>query len=70
MTVEFAHASVVATAGVQEHTQQEEDIAAIPDKYLDLLERKKAFAALATTMPDGSPQVTPVWFDYKDGIIR
>ena len=30
---------------------------AIPDKYLDLLERKKAFAALATTMPDGSPQV-------------
>src|ERR1700731_3911928 len=38
---------------------------AIPDKYLDLLERKKAFAALATTMP--SPQVTPVWFDYKDG---
>ncbi len=43
---------------------------AIPDKYLDLLERKKAFAALATTMPDGSPQVTPVWFDYRDGIVR
>lgn len=43
---------------------------AIPEKYLDLLERKKAFAALATTMPDGSPQVTPVWFDYKDGIVR
>src|SRR3984893_152869 len=43
---------------------------AIPDKYLDLLERKKAFAALATTMPDGSPQVTPVWFDYKDGLVR
>ena len=21
-------------------------------------------------MPDGSPQVTPVWFDYKDGRIR
>src|SRR6202048_758331 len=43
---------------------------AIPDKYLDLLERKKAFAALATTMPDGAPQVTPVWFDFKDGIVR
>src|ERR1700687_720825 len=43
---------------------------AIPDKYLDLLERKKAFANLATLMPDGSPQVTPVWFDYKDGIVR
>jgi PPOX class probable F420-dependent enzyme len=21
-------------------------------------------------MPDGSPQVTPVWFDYQDGVIR
>jgi len=21
-------------------------------------------------MPDGSPQVTPVWFDYKEGRIR
>jgi len=21
-------------------------------------------------MPDGSPQVTPVWFDYTDGLIR
>ena len=21
-------------------------------------------------MPDGSPQVTPVWFDYTDGVIR
>jgi PPOX class probable F420-dependent enzyme len=45
-------------------------MAAIPEKYLDLLEQKKAFASLATTMPDGSPQVTPVWFDYKDGIVR
>jgi PPOX class probable F420-dependent enzyme len=37
---------------------------AIPDKYKDLLSGKKAFAALATLMPDGTPQVTPVWFDY------
>ena len=43
---------------------------AIPDKYLDLLQRKKAFANLATLMPDGSPQVTPVWIDYADGVIR
>ena len=43
---------------------------AIPSGYLDLLEQKKAFAHLATLMPDGSPQVTPVWFDYKDGRIR
>jgi PPOX class probable F420-dependent enzyme len=35
----------------------------IPEKYLDLFQ-KKAFANLATLMPDGSPQVTPVWVDY------
>lgn len=35
----------------------------IPEKYLDLFE-KKAFANLATLMPDGRPQVTPVWCDY------
>lgn len=35
----------------------------IPEKYLDLMQ-KRAFAHLATLMPDGSPQVTPVWFDY------
>jgi PPOX class probable F420-dependent enzyme len=42
----------------------------IPEKFLDLLQHKKAFASLATVMPDGSPQVTPVWFDYADGIVR
>ena len=45
-------------------------MAAIPVKYLDLLQQKKAFANLATLMPDGSPQVTPVWFDYTGGVIR
>jgi PPOX class probable F420-dependent enzyme len=45
-------------------------MAAIPDKYLDLLRDKKAFASLATVMPDGSPQVTPVWFDYEGDAIR
>lgn len=35
----------------------------IPEKYLDLFE-KKSFAHLATLMPDGQPQVTPVWCDY------
>ena len=45
-------------------------MAAIPEKYLDLVQQKKAFANLATLMPDGSPQVTPVWFDYKDWVIR
>jgi PPOX class probable F420-dependent enzyme len=42
----------------------------IPDNFLDILTKKKAFADLATVMPDGSPQVTPVWFDYTNGKIR
>jgi PPOX class probable F420-dependent enzyme len=41
----------------------------IPNEFLDLLTQKKAFANLATVMPDGSPQVTPVWVDYKDGKV-
>ena len=45
-------------------------MAVIPDQYVDLLTQKKAFAGLATVMPDGSPQVTPVWFDYTNGLIR
>jgi len=35
----------------------------IPEKYRDLFQ-KRAFASLATLMPDGRPQVTPVWCDY------
>jgi len=42
----------------------------IPAPFLDLLQQKKAFAHLATVMPDGSPQVTPVWFDYTGGHLR
>jgi PPOX class probable F420-dependent enzyme len=45
-------------------------MAPIPDKYLDLMQQKKAFAELATVMPDGTPQVTPVWFDYANGKVR
>lgn len=45
-------------------------MAAIPAEYLDLLQHKTAFAHLATIMPDGTPQVTPVWFDYRDGKVR
>ena len=43
---------------------------AIPEQYLDLLQQKKALANLATVMPDGSPQVTPVWFDYTGNLVR
>jgi PPOX class probable F420-dependent enzyme len=35
----------------------------IPDSFKNLF-TKVAFASLATLMPDGSPQVTPVWCDY------
>lgn len=42
----------------------------IPDKFLPILTEKKSFANLGTVMPDGSPQVTPVWFDYTKGHIR
>jgi len=45
-------------------------MATIPDAFRDLMEQKKAFANLATVMPDGSPQVTPVWFDNIGGHIR
>ena len=41
----------------------------IPEQYQDLFQ-KKAFAHIATTMPDGGPQVTPVWCDYDGTHIR
>jgi PPOX class probable F420-dependent enzyme len=41
---------------------------AFPDKYRDLFE-KKAFGAFTTLMPDGSPQTTPVWVDYRNAEI-
>ncbi len=37
---------------------------AIPESHRDLLEdAKRAFLYLATLMRDGSPQVTPIWFN-------
>jgi len=36
---------------------------AIPENFQDLFQ-KKAFAQLATLMPDGSPHVSPVWVEY------
>jgi PPOX class probable F420-dependent enzyme len=40
----------------------------IPNSHLDLF-KKKAFAHLATLMPNGQPQVTPVWVDYDGRYI-
>jgi PPOX class probable F420-dependent enzyme len=37
----------------------------IPPNFTDLLSReKRAFADLALVLSDGTPQVTPVWFDW------
>jgi PPOX class probable F420-dependent enzyme len=44
-------------------------VATIPDQFKDLF-TKKAFANLATLMPDGRPQVTPVWCDLDGSNIR
>jgi PPOX class probable F420-dependent enzyme len=39
-------------------------------KYADLLrDDRKALANVGTVMPDGSPQVTPMWFDYDGKLI-
>ncbi len=43
--------------------------AQIPAKFMDLI-RQPAFANLATLMKDGSPHVTPVWFDYDGSFVR
>ncbi len=41
----------------------------IPEQFMDLI-HKPAFANLATVMKDGSPHVTPVWFDYDGTYVR
>ena len=43
-------------------------MATIPHTFIDLFQ-KKSFGQLATLMPDGSPQVTPVWVDYDGRYI-
>lgn len=42
----------------------------IPEAYLDLLSRdNKIFAAVALALADGTPQVTPIWFDWDGSHI-
>jgi PPOX class probable F420-dependent enzyme len=42
----------------------------IPEAYRDLVaDETKAFAFLATSMEDGAPQVTPVWFNTDGEFI-
>ena len=40
----------------------------IPDSFRDFFDRP-VLAHLATVMPDGSPQVTPVWIGEADGLL-
>lgn len=40
----------------------------IPEHCEDLLERP-LIMSIATVLADGTPQVTPVWFNYEDGHI-
>jgi len=43
----------------------------VPAKFVDLLgDGTKAFASVATVLKDGSPQVTPVWFDMAGPRVR
>lgn len=44
-------------------------MSAIPDDFRDLLERP-IIASLATVMPNGQPQVHPIWADMVDGQVR
>jgi PPOX class probable F420-dependent enzyme len=42
----------------------------IPESHEDLLtDEKRAFCFLGTQMPDGTPQVTPVWFNYSENLF-
>ncbi len=42
----------------------------IPEDYLDLLKpQTRALAVLATTMKDGTPQISPLWFSWDGECI-
>jgi PPOX class probable F420-dependent enzyme len=42
----------------------------IPKEFADLLSReKRSYADLALVLRDGTPQVTPVWFDWDGELI-
>jgi PPOX class probable F420-dependent enzyme len=46
-------------------------ISKVPEALRGLLtDEARAFAHLATIMPDGSPQLTTIWFDTEGDLIR
>lgn len=52
--------------------QPEADLTSVfPESHKDLLaDEARAFAVLATIMPDGSPQATVLWFDTDGNHLR
>jgi len=54
--------------GPNEHMEQHH-VAKIPESHIDLLDRP-ILVSLATVQPDGQPQVTPVWADVENGLVR
>jgi PPOX class probable F420-dependent enzyme len=55
-------------SGWQYYRKEEGMSEVIPEKYRDLFS-KRAFASLSTLMPDGRPQVTPVWCDLEGDLV-
>ena len=43
-------------------------MATIPEEFMDIM-NSKALASLATSMADGSPQVSPVWFSFDGSLV-
>jgi len=51
-------------------TVSEDIVQQVPETHRSLLaDETRALAFLATLMPDGSPQVTPVWFSVESGAL-
>lgn len=63
------HKSSLAAAGASGGHITEQFMAETLDTWRDLIESKKTFAHIATLMPDGTPQSTPVWIDYMNGKV-
>jgi PPOX class probable F420-dependent enzyme len=57
-----------AQSATQDNRKEVGMAGAIPEKYRDLF-NKRAFASLGTLMPDGRPQVTPVWCDVDGDFV-
>src|SRR6202030_3716238 len=55
--------AMVTAVAAQSFRREQAMCKEIPEKYADLFQ-KRALASLSTLIPDGRPQVTPVWCDF------